>query len=130
MVMNIILPFDSMFWIAPIITANINGVVPNFAVIGAKKAGNNVNEKNAIPVVNKVIGVINAATPHPNCLNTTLPASIINNVTIPVIVEKLPINIEYEFGSGKAAFNLLFHVTSTILIAIPYPITTVARSLI
>ena len=90
-----------MFWIAPIITANINGVVPNFAVIGAKKAGNNVNEKNAIPVVNKVIGVINAATPQPNCLNTTLPASIINNVTIPFIVEKLPKNNEKEIGLGK-----------------------------
>ena len=63
-------PFDRMFCKAPISTANIRGVVPNlnniltainsynevvesveyFAVMGAKKAGNNINEKNAIPV--------------------------------------------------------------------------------
>ena len=46
------------------------------------------------PVVSSVIGVIIAATPHPNFLNTILPPNIINSVTIPVAVEKLPMNEE------------------------------------
>ena len=48
------------------------------------------------------------------------PASIMNRVTTPVAEEKLPINDEYEFGSGKAALSLLFQVTSMMLILIPY----------
>ena len=43
----------------------------------------------------RVIGVIIAATPHPNRLNMTLPPSIINRVTNPVAVEKLPMKAEY-----------------------------------
>lgn len=50
------------------------------------------------------------------------------NVTIPVADEKLPINAEYEFGSGNAAFNFAFQLTSTILIHIPYEITNKAKS--
>ena len=45
-------------------------------------------------MVRRVIGVIIAATPHPNFLNTTLPASIISRVTMPVAVEKLPMKEE------------------------------------
>ena len=58
-----------------------------------------------------MIGVIIAATPHPNLLKMTLPPSIISSVTKPVAIEKLPMKAEYWLGSGKAAFNLDFHVT-------------------
>ena len=59
-------PFDSIFWAAPTITANIRGVVPILAVMGAKKAGKRFSEKNMAPVTRRVTGVIRAATPHPN----------------------------------------------------------------
>ena len=49
-------------------------------------------------------------------------------VTIPVADEKLPMNAEYELGSGKAAFNLAFQLTSTILMHMPYEITNKAKS--
>ena len=55
-------PFERMFCAAPINTASIRGVVPSWAVMGAKNSGNSVNEKNAAPVVSRVTGVINAAT--------------------------------------------------------------------
>ena len=38
-----------MFCAAPMSTASIRGVVPILAVMGAKKAGNRVKEKNATP---------------------------------------------------------------------------------
>lgn len=47
-------------------TANIRGVVPILAVIGAKKAGKRFKLKNIAPVTRRVTGVIKAATPHPN----------------------------------------------------------------
>jgi hypothetical protein len=36
---------------------------------------------------------------------------IMTRVTMPVVEEKLPMKAEYELGSGKAAFSLLFQVT-------------------
>ena len=62
-------------------------------------------------MVRRVIGVIIAATPHPNRLKMTLPANIIKRVTNPVAVEKFPMKAEYWLGSGNAAFNFDFHVT-------------------
>ena len=47
-----------------------------------------------VPVVSRVIGVIIAATPHPNLLKIILPPNIISNVTIPVAVEKFPMKEE------------------------------------
>lgn len=53
-----------------------------------------MSQEQELPVVKSVMGVIMAATPHPNFLNTTLPANIIRSVTMPVAVEKLPMKAE------------------------------------
>ena len=64
------LPLERMFCAAPTMTANIRGVVPILAVIGAKKAGKRFSEKNMAPVTKRVTGVMRAATPQPNfCIN-------------------------------------------------------------
>ena len=55
-----------MFCAAPTITASMRGVVPIRAVMGAKKAGKRLSEKNMAPVTRRVTGVIRAATPQPN----------------------------------------------------------------
>jgi hypothetical protein len=46
-----------MFCAAPMSTASIRGVVPIFAVMGAKKEGNKVREKNAAPDEKEVEGL-------------------------------------------------------------------------
>mmetsp|Transcript_15854 Transcript_15854/g.34354 ORF Transcript_15854/g.34354 Transcript_15854/m.34354 type:complete len:80 (-) Transcript_15854:1261-1500(-) len=78
-----------------------------------------LSAKNESPVTPKLIGVIKAATLHPNLAKIVRPKSIITNVTTPVAEEKLPIKAEYSLGLGKASFNLAFQLTSTILIHIP-----------
>lgn len=49
-------------------------------------------------------------------------------VTAPVADEKFPIKAEYEFGSGKACLSLAFQLTSTMLMHIPYEMTSTAKS--
>lgn len=93
--------------------------VTYFWVRGEKYWGNMIKAKKAIPVVSRVMGVIRAATPQPKRSKILLLAAIMSKVKMPVTVEKLPMNAEYVFGSGKAAFSLLFQVTSTMLIAMP-----------
>lgn len=55
-----------MFCAAPTNTASMSGVVPSWAVMGAKTVGKSVREKNMAPVTRRVMGVIMAATPQPN----------------------------------------------------------------
>ena len=48
-------------------------------------------------------------------------------VTTPVVVLKAPINELYVFGSTNYCLRRAFHETSTMLIDMPYPITSIAR---
>jgi hypothetical protein len=80
---------ETIFCAAPIITASINGVVPNLyarrvnvtgaiiqatpidtycAVIGAKNFGNIVSAKKPAPEVRSVMGVMREVTRQPNLL--------------------------------------------------------------
>mmetsp|Transcript_11231 Transcript_11231/g.14586 ORF Transcript_11231/g.14586 Transcript_11231/m.14586 type:complete len:84 (+) Transcript_11231:763-1014(+) len=83
-----------MFCAAPAITAANRGVVPNKSSNGWKKSPNKISEKKSPPVRNKTLGVTNAATPHPNFWKINLPSIIINNVIVPVAVEKFPMKAE------------------------------------
>lgn len=117
-----------MFWAAPTITANMRGVVPRVAVMGAKKSENRVSPKNPNPVTPIMVGVTRAANLHPNLEKMVRPSNIMTRVTVPVADEKLPMNAEYSFGFGKACLSLDFHETSTILIHNPYEMTSMAKS--
>lgn len=75
--------------------------MPNLAKIGANGSPNNISEKNPTPVRSKTVGVIMAATPHPNFLSITRPTNIIVKVAIPVAVEKSPMKEEYSLGLGN-----------------------------
>lgn len=68
-------------------------------------------------------GVMRAATPHPNFRKMTLDSSIMMNVTAPVLEEKSPMKEEYSLGLGNCILILLFQVTSTRLMLIPYETT-------
>merc|ERR1719399_2304903 len=110
---------DAMFCAAPTRTASIRGVVPRAPHNGAQIPGFKTSEKKTQPVANNVTGVTAAATPQPNFFSMRCPASIINNVTPPVVEEKAPMKALYAAGSGNLLFKLAFHVTSTMLMAMP-----------
>lgn len=76
-----------------------------------------------MPVMSSTVGVMRAATPHPYLLKMVLERSIMRKVTAPVHDEKSPMKEEYSLGLGNWALILLFHVTSTKLILIPYATT-------
>ena len=73
--------------------------------------------------MSSTVGVMRAATPHPYLLKMVLERSIMRKVTAPVADEKSPMKEEYSLGLGNWALILLFHVTSTRLILIPYATT-------
>mmetsp|Transcript_11731 Transcript_11731/g.35746 ORF Transcript_11731/g.35746 Transcript_11731/m.35746 type:complete len:205 (+) Transcript_11731:170-784(+) len=84
----------STFCAAPTRTAAINGVVPIDAMSGLTWPENKRSPKKVKPVKPSTVGVIVAATPHPNFLKMNRPIIIITKVTLPVAVEKLPMNVE------------------------------------
>lgn len=67
-------------------------------VIGCPKR---IKEKKPTPVRRSTVGVIMAATPHPNLRRMTRPSNIMVKVAMPVAVEKSPMNDEYSFGLGN-----------------------------
>jgi hypothetical protein len=71
------------------------------ASIGVSGCPNRIREKKPTPVSNRTVGVIIAATPHPNFRSINRPKSIIVKVAIPVAVEKSPMKDEYSFGLGN-----------------------------
>lgn len=79
--------------------------------------------KQCRPVMRSTTGVMRAATPQPYFLKIVRDSSIITKVTAPVQEEKSPMKAEYSLGLGNCALILLFQVTSTRLILIPYATT-------
>ena len=75
------------------------------------------------PVMRMTDGVMSAATPQPNFLKITLDSSIMMKVTAPVLEEKSPMKAEYSLGFGNCILILLFQVTSTRLMLMPYDTT-------
>mmetsp|Transcript_32791 Transcript_32791/g.75854 ORF Transcript_32791/g.75854 Transcript_32791/m.75854 type:complete len:271 (+) Transcript_32791:558-1370(+) len=118
--------FDIMFCAAPTSTASISGVVPSATATGFHMPGARMSEKNAAAVASRTAGVTMAAAPHER-ERIWRPMSIIMMVTAPVADENLPMKPEYAEASGKASRSRPFHVTSTMLIDMPYAITMMAR---
>mmetsp|Transcript_20086 Transcript_20086/g.59649 ORF Transcript_20086/g.59649 Transcript_20086/m.59649 type:complete len:326 (-) Transcript_20086:810-1787(-) len=121
-------PLEKMFWAAPTSTAAYSGVRPQPASVGARMSEPSTRAKKIRPVTSSMDGVTSAATPQPKRAKICLARIIIENVTMPVAVEKLPMNAEYSFGLGNWDLSFDFQVTSTRLMEIPYATTSVARS--
>lgn len=108
-----------MFCAAPTNTAAYKGVKPQVANVGANALPPNTNAKKMKPVVSNITGVMRAAVPQPNLRKMKDDTIMRQKVTIPVAVEKLPMNAEYSLGLGYWALILPFQVTSTRLMEIP-----------
>lgn len=68
----------------------MRGVVPKNARTGEKVPSNRINEKNAVPVRARTVGVTRAAVNHPKRWKMNRPNIIIMRVIVPVAVLKLP----------------------------------------
>lgn len=90
--------------------------MPNCDSKGTSGPPNKIREKKPTPVSSNTVGVIMAATPHPNFLSITLPRSIIVKVAMPVAVEKSPMNDEYSLGLGNCQFISKINLIATMLV--------------
>ena len=98
------------------------GVVPIKRVIHERLSLKITNVKKRTPVIERIRGVKIAPVNQPKRRIIPLPSRIKAIVAIPVKVEKFPMKAANAFSFAYCIFNSLFHVTSTKLMDIPYPI--------
>ena len=72
----------------------MRGVVPSAVTRGAAALSKSVRPKKAPAVSASMVGVTSAATPQPKTLKMRRPRSIMKRVTVPVALEKAPMNSE------------------------------------